>query len=148
VPATPHSFISRRTVRLQGHRQRGIWILRDGKIAVWETAFNVARADQAGGVAEMLGQAASRAGARERRRWHNARRASHTVIVPDGQISGSPVQPHLQKYFCFRLTQITSASPAIPAHTKGAFRDRHGRTAGMRWTRKHAAQTFCADERR
>jgi hypothetical protein len=32
---------------LQGHRQRGIWILRDGKIAVWETAFNVARADQA-----------------------------------------------------------------------------------------------------
>jgi hypothetical protein len=51
VPATPHSFISRRTVRLQGHRQRGIWILRDGKIAVWETAFNVARADRAGGVA-------------------------------------------------------------------------------------------------
>jgi hypothetical protein len=113
VPATPHSFISRRTVRLQGHRQRGIWILRDGKIAVWETAFNVARA-----------------GARERRRWRNAWRASHTVIVPDGQISGSPVQPHLQKYFCFRLTQITSASPAIPAHTKGAFRDRHGRRAG------------------
>jgi nuclear transport factor 2 (NTF2) superfamily protein len=32
-----------------------LWILRDGKIAVWETAFNVARADQAGGVAEMLG---------------------------------------------------------------------------------------------
>jgi len=39
----------------QGHRQRGIWILRDGKIAVWETGFNVARADQAGGVAKMLG---------------------------------------------------------------------------------------------
>ncbi len=32
-----------------------LWILRDGKIAVWETAFNVARADQAGGVPEMLG---------------------------------------------------------------------------------------------
>ena len=32
-----------------------LWILRDGKIAVWETAFNIARADQAGGVAEMLG---------------------------------------------------------------------------------------------
>jgi nuclear transport factor 2 (NTF2) superfamily protein len=31
-----------------------LWILRDGKIAVWEAAFNVARADQAGGVAEML----------------------------------------------------------------------------------------------
>jgi nuclear transport factor 2 (NTF2) superfamily protein len=32
-----------------------LWILRDGKIAVWETAFNVARADRDGGVAEMLG---------------------------------------------------------------------------------------------
>jgi len=31
-----------------------LWILRDGKIAVWEAAFNVARADQTGGVAEML----------------------------------------------------------------------------------------------
>ena len=31
-----------------------LWSLRDGKIAVWEAAFNVARADQAGGVAEML----------------------------------------------------------------------------------------------
>jgi hypothetical protein len=31
-----------------------LWILRDGKIAVWEAAFNVTRADQAGGVAEML----------------------------------------------------------------------------------------------
>jgi nuclear transport factor 2 (NTF2) superfamily protein len=30
------------------------WIMRDGKIAVWEAAFNVGRADQAGGVAEML----------------------------------------------------------------------------------------------
>jgi hypothetical protein len=113
VPATPHSFISRRTVRLQGHRQRGIWILRDGNIAVWETAFNVARA-----------------GARERRRWRNAWRASHTVIVPDGQISDWPVQPPSQKYFGSLLSQITSTSFAIPAHTQGAFRDRHGRRAG------------------
>jgi hypothetical protein len=28
--------------------------MRDGRIAVWEAAFNVARADQTGGVAEML----------------------------------------------------------------------------------------------
>jgi hypothetical protein len=95
--------------------------LRDGKIAVWETAFNIARADQAGGVAEMLGQAASRAGARERRRWYNARRASDTVIVRDGQISGSPVQPHFQKYSGSLQTQITSTSIAIPAHTEGRF---------------------------
>jgi nuclear transport factor 2 (NTF2) superfamily protein len=31
-----------------------VWIMRDGKIAIWEAAFNVARADQAGDVAEML----------------------------------------------------------------------------------------------
>lgn len=30
------------------------WQMRDGKIAIWEAAFNVARADQAGGVADML----------------------------------------------------------------------------------------------
>jgi nuclear transport factor 2 (NTF2) superfamily protein len=30
------------------------WVMRDGEIAVWEAAFNVARADQAGGVADML----------------------------------------------------------------------------------------------
>jgi nuclear transport factor 2 (NTF2) superfamily protein len=41
-----------------GARMRGFgvetWVMRDGKIAVWEAAFNVARADQAGGVADML----------------------------------------------------------------------------------------------
>jgi nuclear transport factor 2 (NTF2) superfamily protein len=31
-----------------------IWRMRGGKIAVWEAAFNVGRADQPGGVAEML----------------------------------------------------------------------------------------------
>jgi nuclear transport factor 2 (NTF2) superfamily protein len=31
-----------------------IWLMRGGKIAVWEAAFNVARADQAGGVTDML----------------------------------------------------------------------------------------------
>jgi nuclear transport factor 2 (NTF2) superfamily protein len=30
------------------------WVMRDGKIAVWEAAFNVARADRTGGLAEML----------------------------------------------------------------------------------------------
>jgi nuclear transport factor 2 (NTF2) superfamily protein len=30
------------------------WVMRDGKIAVWEAAFNAARADATGGVAEML----------------------------------------------------------------------------------------------
>ena len=31
-----------------------IWVMREGKIALWEAAFNVARADAAGGVADML----------------------------------------------------------------------------------------------
>ncbi len=31
-----------------------IWQMRDGKIALWEAAFNVAPADQSGGVADML----------------------------------------------------------------------------------------------
>ena len=41
-----------------GARMRGYgvetWLMRDGKIAVWEAAFNAARADATGGVAEML----------------------------------------------------------------------------------------------
>jgi nuclear transport factor 2 (NTF2) superfamily protein len=31
-----------------------VWIMREGKIAVWEAAFNVGRADQSGGVTDML----------------------------------------------------------------------------------------------
>jgi nuclear transport factor 2 (NTF2) superfamily protein len=31
-----------------------IWVMRDGKIAVWEAAFNAARADQSGGVTDLL----------------------------------------------------------------------------------------------
>jgi hypothetical protein len=38
------------------------------------------------------------------------------LILPDGQIGSCftclPVQPHLQKYFCFRLTRIKSISIA------------------------------------
>jgi nuclear transport factor 2 (NTF2) superfamily protein len=31
-----------------------VWLMRDGRIAVWEAAFNVARADQAIGVGDLL----------------------------------------------------------------------------------------------
>jgi len=31
-----------------------VWVLRDGKIALWEAAFNVARADQTASVADAL----------------------------------------------------------------------------------------------
>jgi len=43
-----------------------------------------------------------------------------------GPIADLPVQPRLQKYFGFLLTQITGlSSPSRPK--RGAFRDRHGR---------------------
>ena len=45
--------------------------------------------------------------------------------MPDGQITrvadGGCVQPLLQKFFRFLLTQITCISLAIPAHTEGRF---------------------------
>ena|ERR1700738_5137690 len=51
-----------------------------------------------------------------RKRWRDQ---------PVGQISGQPcglpVQPHLQKYFASRLTQITSISRAVPPHRGGLF---------------------------
>jgi hypothetical protein len=56
------------------------------------------------------------------------------ILPPVGQITDTPVQPLLQKYSGSLLTQITCLFLAIPAHTKGAFRDRHGRRVGMRWT--------------
>jgi hypothetical protein len=55
--------------------------------------------------------------------------------MPDGQISALTVQPPLQKYSDSLQTQITSISIAIPAQHRGAFRDRHERRVGMRWTR-------------
>jgi nuclear transport factor 2 (NTF2) superfamily protein len=30
------------------------WVMRDGKVAIWEAAFNVSRADQAEGVGQLL----------------------------------------------------------------------------------------------
>src|SRR4029079_2993693 len=49
--------------------------------------------------------------------------------MPAGQISRLAVQPHLQKYSASPPTQINFRTRAIPAHTRGAFRDRHGRWA-------------------
>jgi hypothetical protein len=41
--------------------------------------------------------------------------------LPDGQISEPAVQPHLQKYFRFHLTQIKSISLTVLLHTEGRF---------------------------
>jgi hypothetical protein len=45
------------------------------------------------------------------------------------------VQSPLQKYFAFRLTQISCISLAVPAHTKGRFAIVTNVGLGMRWTR-------------
>ena len=47
--------------------------------------------------------------------------ANRPTDLPDGQISELAVQPHLQKYFPSRLTQIKSISIAVPPHTEGRF---------------------------
>jgi hypothetical protein len=57
-----------------------------------------------------------------------------TQILPDGQITSCfpkwRVQPLLQKYFCFRLTQISCISLDVPSRQEGRIARRHERGAG------------------
>jgi hypothetical protein len=55
-----------------------------------------------------------------------------------------PVQSHLQKYFCSRLTQIKSISLAIPSRTEGRFAIVTDVGCGMRWTRQRWARDVIA----
>jgi hypothetical protein len=65
-----------------------------------------------------------------RNRLRGASRADLQLTdLPDGLAGKSAVQPHLQKYFRSRLTQISPRTPAVSPH-RGAYRDRHGRGAG------------------
>jgi hypothetical protein len=57
------------------------------------------------------------------------------LLAPDGQIADTPVQPFLQKYSCSLLTQITSASFAIPYPREGRVAIVTDVGNGMRWTR-------------
>src|SRR5229473_761550 len=50
--------------------------------------------------------------------------------LPVGLFCKSPVQPHLQKYFCSGLTQITSISLTVPSH-RGADRASSRTRGGM-----------------
>src|SRR5882672_10413315 len=59
--------------------------------------------------------------------------------LPDRLFADRGVQPRLQKYFCFRLTQITSRTFAIPPHQRGVSRSSETR-GGMRWTRRRQAR--------
>jgi hypothetical protein len=53
------------------------------------------------------------------------------LICPDGLFGSSAVQPHLQKYFHSRLTQITSRTAAVRCATI---------SAAARWHRAHQVQ--------
>src|SRR6266480_7770024 len=59
-------------------------------------------------------------------------------ILPVGQITSCfpkwLVQPLLQKYFCFRPTQISSLIRAVPSQKRGVAHDTNV-GCGMRWTR-------------
>ena len=64
--------------------------------------------------------------------------AAETVdgpVLPDGQNTQESVNPHLKKYSDLQKVARRSIFLTIPSHQKGV-RDRHGRGAGMRWTRK------------
>src|SRR5664279_2510267 len=56
-------------------------------------------------------------------------------LRPDGQITCPSVNPLLKKYSDLQKWQIRPISFLIPSHKRGV-RDRHGRGAGMRWTRR------------
>ncbi len=53
-----------------------------------------------------------------------------------------PVQSPLQKIFACHVGQINSTSFSRLVPTRGAFRDRHGRWNGMRWTRQRRARQW------
>jgi hypothetical protein len=71
------------------------------------------------------------------RRDHSGRASGGPLALPWNEVRKFSfgislilaVQPHFEKYFRSRLTQIKSISLAVLPHT-GAYRDRHGRGAG------------------
>src|SRR6266700_527592 len=61
--------------------------------------------------------------------------------LPDGQITQKSVKPLWQKYSDFPKLQI-SLYPPHPVPLRGAFRERHGRRGGMRWTQRCARRAI------
>ncbi len=64
-------------------------------------------------------------------------------LLPVGQITPFPdfsVQPSCEKYSASLTTQINLINSAVSSPTRGAYRDRHGRWDGMRWTRQRRAR--------
>jgi hypothetical protein len=55
--------------------------------------------------------------------------------LPPSEAPPKRVQPLSQKYSAFAAGQINSRTPAVSRPLRGAYRDRHERRCGMRWTR-------------
>jgi hypothetical protein len=83
-------------------------------------------------------------------RWLLAMTVSHRweiieqiqQICPTGKsllVFRNRVKPLLQKYFCFRLTQISSLIRAVLFRQEGRCA-RHETRGGMRWTRRRQAR--------
>jgi hypothetical protein len=62
-----------------------------------------------------------------------AEQADGLCSLPDGQISGEPVQPRRQKYSASRFAQINLRTSAVPSRKRGGSRSSRTR-GGMRWT--------------
>jgi hypothetical protein len=62
--------------------------------------------------------------------------------LPDGLFCRLPVQPFLQKYFRFRLTQITSKSVTVSFRQEGRIARRHERGAGCGGRKASGAQAI------
>jgi len=62
---------------------------------------------------------------------------ANSTNPPDGQITQKSVKPLLKKYSDFPKLRI-SLYPSHPVPHRGAFRERHGRRGGMRWTQRCA----------
>src|SRR6266850_6827324 len=71
----------------------------------------------------------------------NAISSTASTRLPDGQITQKSVKPLLQKYSDFPKSQI-SLYPSHPVPLGGAFRERHGRRDGLRWTRRRARRAM------
>jgi hypothetical protein len=68
--------------------------------------------------------------------------------LPDRLFDGLHVQPRLQKYLSFHLTQITGLSRVIPYPIEGRFAIVTDVGFGMRWTRLRAGRSAPARGRR
>jgi hypothetical protein len=65
----------------------------------------------------------------------------YCLRCPSGKSRHRSVQPLPRKYSCFQPTQISAITAAVSSLLRGAYRDRHERWGGMRWTRQRRART-------